>query len=264
MYTASRQSFWTSSSVSAKSYVQNGLVAMWDGIENAGFRQHSSDTSVWKNLGSNGTLHDAIRVSNNRSTAWTDNAAQFVYNNASYQFVIQGNLMPEVMIGEWSYELVFTPGNQWINGTNYSGIFGNHGGGLGIVGGQKEGSQAKIMFNLYYPNVTLWAASNSVFTTNTLTTVSQAASNTSHTATTWKDGVQVANVTGVNVLLDHYGGDGSGDTCIGSAYISNGNAENGRTFDGKIHCIRVYNRPITEAEVQKNHEIDIKRFYSAS
>lgn len=54
MIDAARQSFWTSGRISAKSYVKDGLVAMWDGIENAGFGQHSSDTSVWKNLGSNG------------------------------------------------------------------------------------------------------------------------------------------------------------------------------------------------------------------
>ena len=85
-----------------------------------------------------------------------------------------------------------------------------------------------------------------------MTTVSQAASNTSHTATTWKDGTQAAYVMGVDVLLDHHGTDNTGNTCIGSAY-NQGSAENGRTFDGIIHCVRVYNRPITAEEVAKNH-----------
>lgn len=43
--------------------------------------------------------------------------------------------MVDVMKGEWSYELVFTPNNSWLTGTQYSGIFGNHGQALGIVGG---------------------------------------------------------------------------------------------------------------------------------
>ena len=35
----------------AKDYVQNGLVAMWDGIENVGWGQHSnSETSTWVDL----------------------------------------------------------------------------------------------------------------------------------------------------------------------------------------------------------------------
>ena len=259
MNCGARQSFWSSGIPTAKNYIKDGLVAMWDGIENAGFGQHSSDTSIWKNLGSNGSLHDATRVSNTRSTAWSDNAAVFGYNDYTYQFIIPGKLMMNVMKGEWSYELVFSPGSQWITGTQYSGIFGNHGGGLGIVGGQKDGSSATISFNLYYPECQLWHPSTSVFLSGTLTTVSQAASNIAHTATTWKNSVQVAHVTNVNVLLDHHGNDNTGNTCIGSAF-NQGTAENGRTFVGNIYCIRVYNRPITSEEVQKNHEIDIKRF----
>lgn len=34
----------------AKSYVQDGLVAMWDGIENAGWGVHDQNATVWKNL----------------------------------------------------------------------------------------------------------------------------------------------------------------------------------------------------------------------
>ena len=37
-------------SVSAKDYVQDGLVAMWDGIENIGFGIHDDDTEIWKDL----------------------------------------------------------------------------------------------------------------------------------------------------------------------------------------------------------------------
>lgn len=35
---------------STSSYVQNGLVACWDGIENAGAGVHLSDTTVWKDI----------------------------------------------------------------------------------------------------------------------------------------------------------------------------------------------------------------------
>lgn len=34
----------------AKSYVQDGLVAMWDGIENAGWGQHDATATTWKDL----------------------------------------------------------------------------------------------------------------------------------------------------------------------------------------------------------------------
>lgn len=35
---------------SAKDYVQDGLISMWDGIENAGFGVHDPDAMMWKDL----------------------------------------------------------------------------------------------------------------------------------------------------------------------------------------------------------------------
>ena len=34
----------------ARDYVQNGLVAMWDGIENAGAGTHDAGATVWKDI----------------------------------------------------------------------------------------------------------------------------------------------------------------------------------------------------------------------
>lgn len=46
----------------AKDYIQNGLVAMWDGIENVGWGQHDSNATVWKDLvgESDGTLSNDV------------------------------------------------------------------------------------------------------------------------------------------------------------------------------------------------------------
>ena len=40
----------------ARDYVQSGLVAMWDGIENAGWGAHDASATTWKDLTGNG--HD--------------------------------------------------------------------------------------------------------------------------------------------------------------------------------------------------------------
>ena len=40
----------TGGGLSAKSYVQDGLVAMWDGIENDGWGKHDPNATVWKDL----------------------------------------------------------------------------------------------------------------------------------------------------------------------------------------------------------------------
>lgn len=42
----------------AKDYVQDGLISMWDGIENAGWGVHDPNATVWKDLSGNG--HDFV------------------------------------------------------------------------------------------------------------------------------------------------------------------------------------------------------------
>ena len=45
-----RAGAWAKSGYTAKDYVQDGLIAMWDGIENAGWGIHDSSATTWKNL----------------------------------------------------------------------------------------------------------------------------------------------------------------------------------------------------------------------
>lgn len=52
----------------ARDYVQDGLVAMWDGIENAGWGVHDPNATVWKDLSRNG--YDLTSA----SFRWTNNA----------------------------------------------------------------------------------------------------------------------------------------------------------------------------------------------
>ena len=68
--------------LSAKSYVQDGLVAMWDGIENAGWGVHDAAATTWKDLvgnkilslTSNGSWGDDCLVCNGQSRgAYGDN-----------------------------------------------------------------------------------------------------------------------------------------------------------------------------------------------
>lgn len=46
------------SGYTAKDYVQDGLIAMWDGIENAGLGRHDTNATTWKDLiGGVGDMH---------------------------------------------------------------------------------------------------------------------------------------------------------------------------------------------------------------
>jgi hypothetical protein len=59
----------------ARDYVQSGLIAMWDGIENAGWGQHDANATVWKDLSNSG---NDLNI-----TAGTWAADHFVCNGAS-------------------------------------------------------------------------------------------------------------------------------------------------------------------------------------
>ena len=50
MMLGARTGAWAKSGPTAKDYVQDGLIAMWDGIENAGWGVHDSSATVWKDL----------------------------------------------------------------------------------------------------------------------------------------------------------------------------------------------------------------------
>ena len=54
MMLGARTGAWAKSGPTAKDYVQDGLIAMWDGIENAGWGVHDPNATVWKELNLSG------------------------------------------------------------------------------------------------------------------------------------------------------------------------------------------------------------------
>lgn len=231
----------------ARDYVAGNLAVMFDGIENVGFGSHSSTAKTWVNLGYFGSTYNASRTS---GSFQDDGAVVTVSSGAANVFTIPNSMMRNVMKGEWSYEIVFTPGSGWFSNSS-SGIWGNHGAGKGVVGGQRDGS-TYFSFTLYEPDVLLYHPSSSLFSADRLYTVSQAASNTARAASTWLNGILKASVSNVDVLLNF----AADSTYIGSAYMP----EPARIFDGVIHALRIYDRPLVAAEVQANYNIDKVRF----
>lgn len=64
----SRFSFVVEERVSAKDYVQDGLIAMYDGIENIRYGQHSDSATIWVNLagtGWNGVIGSRVVIEEN-------------------------------------------------------------------------------------------------------------------------------------------------------------------------------------------------------
>lgn len=78
----------------AKDYVQSGLVAMWDGIENAGWGTHNPSATVWKDLIGNRDW----TLGTSTSYEWTANSFDAKDQNAATQDFIDGLLVSTVEV----------------------------------------------------------------------------------------------------------------------------------------------------------------------
>ena len=68
----------TKTEYTAKDYIQDGLVAMWDGIENAGPGKHDDKATVWVDISGNG--YDLTSL---LSGGWVDGNARLASKSAS-------------------------------------------------------------------------------------------------------------------------------------------------------------------------------------
>ena len=72
--------------LTAKDYVQSGLVAMWDGIENAGWGTHDASATTWKDL----IGADDLAIGSDTSKAHFTHAA--LWRDKSFGALLTGNL----------------------------------------------------------------------------------------------------------------------------------------------------------------------------
>lgn len=63
-------------SLTARDYVQDGLVAMWDGIENAGWGVHDANATEWKDLSVNG--YNLVYGGASAAKIWEEDCFKFV------------------------------------------------------------------------------------------------------------------------------------------------------------------------------------------
>lgn len=74
--------YWTTGGYDADSYVQEGLVLNYDGIRNVGLdKEHSDETTTWKNLGNGGSSYDLSRSN------WAEGRG--AWENDGYRFTTE-------------------------------------------------------------------------------------------------------------------------------------------------------------------------------
>lgn len=224
----------------AADYVQDGLISMWDGIENVGWGQHADNPDVFVDLvGSDSIRKYGSSVSSVYPTWFSANAlcARPYLNGTKsaslYDALINGNVTVELVATRESTSNntvgfpAFLP-NNWIN---YAGFIGlrllvyNRGAAQYVDGFPGAGPYSFV--------VTMSVNSSGVMSIyrngNLFTTVNPG------TASTPSNG----NFTiGQNLNL----------------------VNNSNFFALLTHSIRVYGRTLTSAEVSANYAIDKARF----
>lgn len=215
--------------LTAADYVQDGLIAMWDGIENNGLSSYDPNLTVWKDLTGNGydieLTANAIVVSNGIKLKDVATAAGGI-GMVDYSGN-QNNLMFDVCVtygaGTSASQAVIANGAITANSTRATIC-------------AKAGSKFEWSYQ--------WNNAINVFTLNRTMTL---------TAGYGKGYVNTESFTGN--AIDTWGFT-NGKIAIGGDPRGTGYA----FVKSTIHSVRVYSRELTPEEIQHNYEIDRRRF----
>ena len=206
---------------SAKAYVQKGLVAQWDGIENAGLGKHVQSSSIWKDLvgGKDAKLSDGAHfekdsLSLGKSLSYASWKGVLFAGDFTMEFVVSGEQCQgfnSIFVAAGDAWSIYAYGQEYL---------------LKHSLGDKRPSLSPIQIKPIYIQV-----------------------HGGKMSIGYSDGsgkssaVQLpANASGVNTQW-FFGG-----------------FDTAHRFAGKFHAVRYYNRALSPAELGANLEIDKVRF----
>jgi len=232
----------------AADYVQDGLICMWDAIENAGWKTHSPDASAWMNL-ADGRQFNIIKNTDS-DYAWTD--VSFVRTAVSYGYFLADytdELQQPVRDGTFTFEIVTSSPVQSSNWQTQV---------INICQAKDVSLYSRAICCLYRredngridcPSLSTYWASNmfaGYYAPTREALVTAAISLDGKNMYCYANGELIRppsftpnqDLEGIIVRL--------GSTAYG--------------FRGSYHCLRVYNRPLSASEIKKNYKIDKERF----
>lgn len=241
MMLAARTAAWAKSGggmPTARDYVQDGLIAMWDGIENAGWGVHDPNSTVWKDL-----IH-GIELVSQGGNAWGDN-----YLQVNEQWITKQKT-------DFDYlETAFIEAPV-ISGGGYTIEF------CGLI----DSDSGKNVFGDRYINVSIFVSQNllngwlgtgedtkSSLTINEDGCVSFIVRNT---------GGGFENVSYVNGMVSNeYSRTSYHNGKISSLFgVGKGEYTSWGGATGKYRSVRMYSRSLTAEEIAHNYAIDKARF----
>lgn len=229
----------------AKMYIQDGLTAMWDGIENVGWGLHNSNTKVWKELTGSGLdfniLQDDVSWGSNCLITSKENYPAALCNNPidKQSYITQEivfHVLDDNRDGTASRTIIFNSG-LWYESSNYKlslRCLAYNRTQTANSGWMLKTSEGILTSINTCPKIPISISTIYLPTTDNL----------SHQA----DVVKV-RLNGSNKNTSHF--DGIASNLFGVGFTS---------AKIKIYAIRIYNRRLSDAEMAYNLQLDRKRF----
>lgn len=233
----------TGSVPSAEHYVQDGLIAMWDGIENAGWGVSDPDASVWRNL----VTGSGVDIQKAYGGAFTDAGLVFP---TSYGKALETGFTPPQ--GPLTIQFTGTVTSASTGGCLWGFQW------LGPAGTMHEcfvAVNARAQLLRYIVNSAGTSANNNAYDVGRTTPLGA-----------WMVSVTAGDPTGTpywSIYLD--------GTLVNNSRLPQGwmalrpflignRAFVNSPFRGVVHCIRMYSRVLTADEIKHNGDLDRRRF----
>ena len=220
-------------------YVQDGLVAQWDGIDNAGTGTHNSGATTWKNLAATGSAYDLTLTANG---SWNTEGNALAVSNLSavgQTAAPEYKTMEVILKPKGSGRILFASGDQkrMVVFDNDSIAYFSGAAAKGNAGGV---TTKCIQESFLSGEVKFLAAEYDD---------SGAVTNVFKDATRREDGGYQNGWNASSVISI-----GNRDNSVDDKYL----------WFGDVYAIRLYTNRLTKAQLARNHLIDCKRFLTSS
>ena len=238
---------WTADAAfSSRSYVQSGLVAQYDGIDNAGIGQHSGNAATWVNLAGNSALDGTV----NSNVAWGENGWSVSVNCKP---ITVGNALSQVTgTGTFTIQFACTP-STGANGGRQS-FFSQYDASRSF-GIEHKGTDVTDCIRLYSASHgTSLSSKPSGLVVNEWGSITVAADNGIRDVLFYK------NLTPWGER--HFAASATLNTACQSVIGGEPYRDN-MAFRGTYNAFRVYDRVLTEEEIKINAAVDAVRFNGA-
>ena len=230
----------------ARSYVQDGLLLHFDGIENAGFGVHDATATVWKNLGRAPTDADVIHQSEDPGSRWTD--VGYYFDGATYAQVVSA-VDPGVHYTIQFVGSIDRNENPNPDGSNWPTYFGSPNDHCNLYTGDNGDTLYFKVDNQNGSSSTEGRSRTSKWSGLMFTALfdhGRTALTQTDQYGTWQERDLKAPI-GPRQWLIASGGAKVSDRAL-------------RFIRGTVHAVRVYTRVLTEAELAWNAQVDQARF----